>query len=119
MDDDFIHWLSQKLDMCQYRLKSYIESWVTITSEPLETRGRKGLSEELQQQIVNAWLSESMITVDRRSGRDKVVMKKEIFKRKFGHLEFPDDIVIEEFTSYEKLLLSPLDLFNSKKVCQV
>ena len=76
MDDDFIHWLAQKFDMCQYCLKSYIESWVTITSEPLETRGRKCLSEELQQQIVNAWLSESMITVDRRSGRDKVVMKK-------------------------------------------
>ena len=67
MDDDFIHWLAQKLDMCQYRLKSYIESWVTITSEPLETRERKGLSEESQQQIVNAWLSESMITVDHRS----------------------------------------------------
>lgn len=104
-DDNFVLWLSTKLDMRKERLQNHIQSWLTTTTEPLDMRGKKGLSQETQQLIVDAWLKESMITVDRRSGRDQVVMKRELFIQKFGNLRFPEDIVIEEFTSKRNQLM--------------
>ena len=105
MDNDFVKWLALKLDKKPHRLEKIISLWLSVTTEPLESRGRKGLSKDAQQTILNAWLNESMITVDRRSGRDQVVMKKTLFEQKFGHFEFPGDIVIEEFTTKRNQLM--------------
>ena len=74
-------------------------SWLDATTEPLEPRGRKKLSPVKQQSIFDNWHIYSMVTVDRRDGRDQVVMRKDQFQQKFGGLVTPDDIVIEEFVS--------------------
>ena len=76
--------------------------WLNATTEPLESRGRKKLSPVKQQAIFDNWHIYSMVTVDRRDGRYRVVMCKDQFRQKFGGLVTPDDILIEEFVSKRK-----------------
>ena len=45
-NDDYISWLAQKLGRRKCRLSQTIRSWLSVTTESLEARGRKGLSEE-------------------------------------------------------------------------
>ena len=99
LDDQFIHWLAKKLGKDKRKLSKIILVWHNVTTEPLEKRGRKKLSSEKQKAVFDAWHTYSIVTVDRRSGRDQVVMKNDQYANKFGSLPIPEDIVIEQFTS--------------------
>ena len=76
-----------------------INDWLSVTTEPLEKRGRKKLPDNLRNLVFNAWHEYSIVTVDRRSGRDQVVMKHKEYCNKFGSLPVPEDIVLERFVS--------------------
>ena len=45
--------------------------------------------------ILSCWNLNSIVTVDRRNGRDVISMKKIDFVARFGNLEITSDIVIE------------------------
>ena len=83
MDDDFLKWLAQKLDKRPHRLQQHRLqfSWLSVTTEPIESRGRKGLSLETKQRIVDGWHEHSMVTVDRRDGRDQITMPEDCYKK--------------------------------------
>ena len=96
---DFLKWLVQKLDKRPHRLQQVISSWLSVTTEPIESRGRKGLSLETKQRIVDGWHEHSMVTVDRRDGRDQVTMPEDCYKKRFGSISVPVDIKIESVIS--------------------
>ena len=50
-NDDYISWLAKKLGKRKCRLSQTIRSWLSVTTESLEARGRKGLSEEKKQTL--------------------------------------------------------------------
>ena len=55
LDEDFVQWLAKKLYMCKPRLSSHIQAWLSVTTECMELRGRKGLMPETKQAIYNTW----------------------------------------------------------------
>ena len=97
-DTEYFSWLCKRIGkkphLVARRLEQYIATGMTID----ETRGRKNLSYEEQQMIYDVWHENSIVTNDRRNGRDVVSMKKDDFK-KYEHLELPRDIEIKSFIS--------------------
>ena len=49
--------------------------------------------------LLSAWHEYSIVTVDRRKGRDQAVMKHKEYCNKFGSFPVPEDIVLERFVS--------------------
>ena len=99
LEPDFLKWLSVKIDKRPERLQKLFSTWLSVTTEPIESRGQKGLSNETKQVIIDSWHENSIVTVDRRDGRDQVTMLQDRFAKKFGDLSFPDDLKIECVTS--------------------
>ena len=101
-NDEFMTWLANKLDKRKHRLAETIHHWLSVTTESLETRGRKGLSQEERQSIFDAWHEYSIVTVDRRNGRDQVTMSKYQYHKKYDLLNLPSYIKLEFATSKRK-----------------
>ena len=95
-DEEFFSWFCRKIGKRKYRVADILNDYLTV-STVLETRGRKGLSLASRQSIYDAWHEYSIVTVDRRSGRDQIKIKVSDFACK--DLSVPDDIVLEEFLS--------------------
>ena len=55
----------QKNWMRKHRLSEHIQSWLSATTQPIESRGRKGLSQETKQLIYDGWHTYSKLTIDR------------------------------------------------------
>ena len=64
-----------------------------------ENRGRKALSLPTRQAIFDLWHEHSIVTVDRRTGRDEVSIKSIDYHLKFKELSVPDDMVLGYYTS--------------------
>ena len=61
----------------------------------LDMRGRNGLSLATKQLIFTIWNNYSIITVDRRNGRDQVLIQKNQYDFKYSSLRVPSDVKIE------------------------
>lgn len=102
-EDNFRSWFCKKTDRRPCRIEELMKTWLSETAEPLEHRGRRGLSLDTKQLIFDMWHKYSVVTVDRRSGRDQVNMKKSEYEKRFRGLHIPDDIpALESFTSARK-----------------
>ena len=80
------------------RVSLMLDRYISAGIKMKETRGRKALVVEQQQNIYDTRHEHSIVTVDRRNGRDQVIIKKIDFY-KFEHLKLPDDILVENFVS--------------------
>ena len=68
--------------------------------ESVENRGKANeLNLEVKKSIYATWNNNSIVTVDRRDGRDVVSMREDDFNLKFSNLDSPSRIVIENFVS--------------------
>ena len=78
LDEHYSNWFGIKIGRRGDRLRELMTKWLGETKEPLENRGRhRILSVETKQIIYNAWHEHSIVTVDRRNGRDQITMRKE------------------------------------------
>ena len=95
MDDTtFLHWLSGRVNKKYDRLLRVLN-----LDDSLDTRGRKKAPLETRQAIFDQWNEFSIITVDRRNGRDQVAIPKLDFIRNFNDITLPDDIKIESIVN--------------------
>ena len=91
---DITTWLAKCLDTRPCCIKSMMQFW--LDTESIDTRGKwRALRIEIKNVILSCWNLNSIVTVDRRNGRDVISMKKIDFDARFGNLEITSDIVIE------------------------
>ena len=72
-DPYFQKWLSSSLGLIYSRFIHQHNFWKE--KEYIETRGRKGLSDELRQEIYDEWKINSIFSPVHRDGRDTVKMR--------------------------------------------
>ena len=97
-NDETLSWLCNQLGKKKTTLQNWIQKYL-LTSTITETRGRKTLPSETRQKIFDAWHENSMITVDRRNGRDNInILHSEYESSNYADLIQPKDIIIERFT---------------------
>ena len=82
-DDDLLTWLQQKLNRRKTRLVNQMNRW---RENSRETRGRPGLSKQDCQDIHDIWHTSSIVTVDRRNGRDTVKIENSVFQVCQNHI---------------------------------
>ena len=93
-DDETLSWLAKELDTKPHRLKTLMENWLHVDSD---NRGKhRALTTETKNAIFTCWTLNSIVTVDRRNGRDVALMKKSEYDEKYGEIDVPTDFIIEE-----------------------
>ena len=76
-DNEFFNWFCKKKeDKMPERVRNIWEQYLSAGNNIEGTRGRKKLSIENQQVIFDLWHEHSIVTVDRRNGRDQIRIKK-------------------------------------------
>ena len=91
---DITTWLAKCLDTRPCHIKSMMQFW--LDTESIDMRGKwRALRIEIKNAILSCWNLNSIVTVDRRNGRDVISMKKIDFDARFGNLEITSDIVTE------------------------
>ena len=63
-----------------------MSKWITSNGDIKENRGRGGFSNEEKQVIYNTWNQNSIITVDRRNGRDQVNVRVNDFVSRYNDI---------------------------------
>ena len=85
-DKDFFTWFCRRINKRPERVKQLLDKYISAGMHIPENRGRRKLSIDQQQIIYNMWHEHSIVTVDRRNGRDQVKIKMLDFER-FKHLK--------------------------------
>ena len=93
-DVEFFTWFCSKIE----KRPKAVTSLLSMDSESRESRRRQRLLLEDQQIIFDTWHENSIVTVDRRNGRDEVKIKKKAYS-KFENLKLPEEIELENFKS--------------------
>ena len=93
-DEMFLSWLAKRLEKRPHRLLAMVNNHLSKTGE---TRGRKAMPLEVKQAVFDAWHDNSIVTVDRRDGRDQVNLREMVYFDKYRDLKAPDDIELEFF----------------------
>ena len=89
-DKDLRSWIRRKLGMRKDRFEKDFNQWMspsTTNSINSKGRGRKPLPVEFRQGIFDLWLKYSVISVDRRDGRDTVRIPSDAYFQKFHGIE--------------------------------
>ena len=114
-NDKTLLWLCNQLGK-----KTTLQNWMRkylLTSTITETRGRKTLPSETRQKIFDAWHENSVITVDRRNGRDNInVLQSEYESSNYADLIQPKDIAIERFASRNQYMVRCIQRVATKTV---
>ena len=98
-NDQTLTWLSNKLGKKKATIENWLQKYILTISIP-ETWGRKNLPAETRQKMFDAWYVNTVITVDRRNGRDYVNLSlKDYEDTSYNDLLMPEDIKLENFTS--------------------
>ena len=91
---------------------------MNILNDHPETRGRRKLTEEERQVIVDTWHKLSVVTVDRRNNRDVVKIRRSEFLQ-HQNLKRPADILIEHYTSKRSQeMVKSTCYISTKTVCE-
>ena len=95
-DEDFMKWLCKRIKKRYDRIMQSLKSHVTGNDRrklnailPIETR----------QKIFDTWHEHSIFTVDRRNGRDQVVIKQQEYAKRYNDLTLPNDIKLNYTTN--------------------
>jgi len=97
-DARFIRWLSGKLGIRPFTFQIQCDRWRKNSFS--ETRGRNQLTSTVKQQMFDEWLENSIVTADRRNGRDTVRMRKLLYLQRYENIV---DDKLEEHTSKRKI----------------
>ena len=119
LNDDFVSWLSKKLDYDRpMRLFDIIKKY---TSEFKKWQPRNSLPQSMHHEIYAYWLKPevSITTVDRRNGRDEAKIAKIMYQRDFRHLQgIPDEnikakeIVLKKTGNKMEIMTAQKKIFN-------
>ena len=82
-------WMSKSLGMGRNRLKKKINHY--LYGIDYDKRGRPAVSKEIRKVIIDTWLNASIVSVDRRNGRDFVSLAKKKYTQRYG-MEINDDM---------------------------
>ena len=99
-DAEFCRWLSVKLDIRPTRFAASLSAWKNKQFE--ESRGRKPLNPDIKQLIYNEWKENSIYSVDRRNGCDKVKISKLNCIKKYNDIE-KEELIEEEINTRGRL----------------
>ena len=84
-NEDFARWLSKRLS------KRYINVFNAMKYKGDNRKGRKPKSLEERQAIHNTWSLYSIVTVNRRNGRDQIAISEAEYNQKFNDIKLPED----------------------------
>ena len=97
-DQSFMKWISSKLGMDNHlRFKVRLEDWKDRQFR--DSRGRKGLSEEMVQTVYNIWIENSISSTDGSNGRNMVNIRKRKYFEVYHSVLEHKDVKIEESTN--------------------
>ena len=98
-NDEFLKWLSGKLDIRHQRFTKYVIKW--RENKFKETRGRQEQI-EIKQKVYDTWLKNAINSTDGRNGRNMVKLSKRKFLEQYGKINH-SNIVIEELKNKRAL----------------
>ena len=84
--EDVQKWLYNSLGMPKGRFINRLERWMGVT-EAVRRGRRPALSVEVEERIFLSWIEASIVTVDRRNGRDFVSMPLSEFKEHYSGID--------------------------------
>ena len=102
LDDDnttLLNWLSKQLDKKPCRIKTIICNYVTCDGKKYKDVTNFRLPLDVRQCIFDTWNKNSIVTVDRRNGRDVKTITEDEFEEKFSDLLMPNECNLEHFVS--------------------
>ena len=85
-EDELMDWVSKRINRRKQRVHEAMSKWITSNGDIKENRGRGGFSNEEKQVIYNTWNQNSIITVDRRNGRDQVNVRVNDFVSRYNDI---------------------------------
>ena len=83
-NDFFITFLAKELGFRPGQLVTRLSTWAEKNFK--DTRGNKTLSKEIQQLIYQCWKENSIVTADRRNGRDTVRIREAEYYKSFSDI---------------------------------
>ena len=81
-NQDFQKWLSKSLGFRRNRFFSRLRLW--LDDEKYDKRGRPCIDVNIKQLIYDTYINNSIISVDRRNGRDHVTMSLKMFNKRYN-----------------------------------
>ena len=95
-DEDLIKFLSKELKFTRpSKLKKVLFHWKD--SEYMKKPGNS-LSDFEKQAIHNEWMLNSIVTVDRRNGRDTRLIREKEFNNRYSGIEIPTEVMLKPIT---------------------
>ena len=81
LNDEFLQWIARKVGQQTPRFAESYKLWKK--NNFVETRGRKKLSLETMQIILNSWYDNSIPSVDCRNGRESDTIRKSLYNQRY------------------------------------
>ena len=98
-DDETLSWLAKELDAKPHRLKTLMENWLHVDSD---NRGKhRALTTETKNAIFACWTLNSIVTVDRKNGRDVALMKKSEYDENMEKLMYQQTSLLRKMSPSE------------------
>jgi hypothetical protein len=113
-DYSFICWLAKKLEMKPCRLKEVLKNCEK------EFASRTPLASATKQSVYNFWLKEenSIVSNDRRNGRDIVRISKATYLSKYGDIEDPnieeEEVILKKTSNVKRNIKAPRMVYTKK-----
>ena len=108
LDSDILPWLCTQIKKRVSRVRSNLVSWLSRSQGTLKRNlgGRPGLSIEEKQIIYDTALEHSIITVDRRNGRDQMKMSKAEFDLRYKNIDPRENMSIHMVRNRECVMFT-------------